>query len=77
MNENESVFEFCKAARVSGGVSCEKIALLLRSKPINRLLDNQSRIPVNKLANGFPTKIPNEWPTWNIKAVVTILAALF
>ena len=59
-----------KAKGAAGGVSCEKIAHVLRSKSINRLIDHQSRILVDKFANGFPTKTPNEWPTWGIKASV-------
>ena len=47
-----------KAARAAGGVSCEKITSILRSKPIDRLVDHQCRILVDKLANGFPTKAP-------------------
>ena len=35
---------------------------------MNRLVDHQPRILVDKLVNGFPTKTPDEWPTWSIKA---------
>ena len=65
-----SLFRISKAARATCGVSCEKMAHVLRSKPINRLEDHQSRLLVDKLANGFPTKTPYEWPTWGIKAAV-------
>ena len=54
--------------RATGGVSCEKIAHVPWSKPINRLVDHQSRILVDKLANGFLTKNPDEWPAWGFKA---------
>ena len=43
---------------------------VLRSKPINRFIDHQSRILVNKVSNGFPTKTLDERPTWSIKAAV-------
>ena len=59
-----------KAVGATGGVSCDKIAHVMRSKFINRLINHQSRILVDKFANGFPTKTPNEWPTWGIKTVV-------
>ena len=49
-----------KEVVAAGGVSCEKIAHVLQSKSINRLIDHQSRILVDKFANGFPTKTPNE-----------------
>ena len=52
-----------KAAGATGRVSCEKIAYVLRSKSIDTLIDYQSRILVDKFANGFPAKTPNEWPT--------------
>ena len=59
-----------KATRVASGVSCEKIAHVLWSKPVNRLVDHRSRILVDKLTNGFPTKTPNEWSAWGIKIAV-------
>ena len=59
-----------KAAGAAGGVSCDKIAHVLRSKSINRLTDHQFSLLVDKFTNGFPTKTPNEWPTWGIKAAV-------
>ena len=37
---------------------------------MNKLVDHQPRILVDKLANGFPTKAPDKWPTWSIKAAV-------
>ena len=63
-------FRISKAARATCRVSCEKMAHVLRSKPIDRLVDHQSRLLVDKLANGFPTRTPDEWSTWGIKAAV-------
>ena len=37
---------------------------------MNRLVDRQPRILVDKLTNGFPTETPDEWPTWSTKAAV-------
>ena len=63
-------FRISKDAKAAGGVSCENIAHVLRSKPIKRLVEHRSRTLVDKLANGFPTKTVNEWSTWGIKAAV-------
>ena len=54
--QSQVCFRISKVARAAGGVSCAKIAHVLRSKPIDRFIDHQSRILVNKVANSFPTK---------------------
>ena len=40
------------------------------ANPLIDLKTIKCRILVNKLANSFPTKTPDEWPTWRIRDAV-------